>query len=78
MNFKMSKEKILNKIESVKDIFKELKEEYNIYEEQTGRLKKTSYFAIQKKLEEVIEYSIKIKHKQSGQKQTANGQQTTS
>ncbi len=50
------------KLDNLKKLFLEFKEQYEFYLKQKDDLfiKKTSLLAFEKKLEEVIEYSIKI------------------
>lgn len=50
----------LNKIENIKEIYEELKVQFDLYTSLDGVLKRTAFFASQKKAEELIEYAIKL------------------
>jgi uncharacterized protein YutE (UPF0331/DUF86 family) len=52
--------KLLNKIDTLKDFYEELKEQYEIYNTIDEKYKKTAILALQKKSEEIIEHSIKV------------------
>jgi uncharacterized protein YutE (UPF0331/DUF86 family) len=58
----MKKEIYLLKLNNLKDLYNKFKDQYDFFKSQKeeGFLKTTALLALQKRLEEVIEYSIKI------------------
>lgn len=56
----MGNEILINKIQILKELYNELLEQKSIYKEVEEKYKTTSYLALQKKAEEVIEFMIRV------------------